>query len=65
MVRTLTCLLLVACSGGDADDPTDGTTRAEVDPVPPTVGDLLIDELYYGGAAPPGLLMPAHRTRPR
>lgn len=45
-------LALLACTGSDAE-PTDSGTPA-IDPVVPEVGDLLIEELYYSGAAPSG-----------
>ena len=61
MPRSFLALLLVAACSSGKDDAAEtatnddsATTAPRVDPVPPGVGDLLIEELYYSGAAPAG-----------
>jgi len=47
--------LLAACGPADTEDPEVGDSDTTVqDPEPPNVGELLIAELYYSGAAPQG-----------
>ena len=43
-----------AGTAADAATPTDGGTLDAATPVPPSAGQLLIEELYYAGAVPAG-----------